>query len=209
VLSIGLNNFGGVLPESISNLSTKLTEIYFHENQIRGIIPSNQLQGSIPQSLGDCRLMLYLDLSHNNLSGPIPKQVINLLVALDLSRNKFTESIPMEVGNLQHLVFLDVSENKLSGEIPQSLGSCTNGLNLHKFARIALPELVEEICDPVLLQVNESSTHSNTANNRKGKDLLVLQICRERMNIGHVEGLCLVRDVLTGTWIPRIHMITA
>ncbi|RXH94636.1 hypothetical protein DVH24_024320 [Malus domestica] len=32
--------------------------------------------------------------------------------------------------------------------------------NLHKFVRIALPELVEEICDPVLLQVNESSTHT-------------------------------------------------
>ncbi|RXH94619.1 hypothetical protein DVH24_024303 [Malus domestica] len=38
-LSIGLNNFGGVLPETISNLSTKLTKISFQENQIRGNIP--------------------------------------------------------------------------------------------------------------------------------------------------------------------------
>nr|XP_028961764.1 putative receptor-like protein kinase At3g47110 isoform X2 [Malus domestica] len=66
-LSIGVNNFGGVLPESISNLSTKLREIYFKGNQIHGNIPigivnlinlerlslsANLLAGTIPSSIG-------------------------------------------------------------------------------------------------------------------------------------------------------------
>ena len=57
-----------------------------------------------------------------------------------------------------------------------------DGLNLHKFVQIALPELVEEICDPVLLQIKESSTRSNGSSNRnqvQDDQRHLLQICRE------------------------------
>ncbi|XP_048446455.1 probable LRR receptor-like serine/threonine-protein kinase At3g47570 isoform X1 [Pyrus x bretschneideri] len=104
-----------------------------------------------------------------------------------------------------------------------------DGLNLHKFVQIALPELVEEICDPVLLQIKESSTRSNGSSNRNQvqddqrqrvrKCLVIMarigvacsaDLPRERMDIGLVvDGLCLARDLLTGTWIPGNHMITA
>ncbi|CAL9008183.1 unnamed protein product [Prunus brigantina] len=100
-------------------------------------------------------------------------------------------------------------------------------LNLHNFVRMALPERVEEICDPVLLQRKESSTRSNATNNRNNieddqgqrvrKCLVILarigvacsaDFPRERMDIGNVvDELCLARDVLTGTCIPRKHMI--
>ncbi|CAN6710088.1 unnamed protein product [Malus baccata var. baccata] len=104
-----------------------------------------------------------------------------------------------------------------------------DGLTLHNFVQMALPERVEEICDPVLLQVKTSSICSNTTNNRNhvqddqrqriSKCLVIMakigvacsaDLPRERMDIGRVvEGLCLVRDVLTGTSIPIYHMITA
>lgn len=100
-------------------------------------------------------------------------------------------------------------------------------LNLHNFVGMALPERVEEICDPVLLQRKESSTRSNATNNRNNieddqgqrvrKCLVILarigvacsaDFPRERMDIGNVvDELCLARDVLTGTCIPRKHMI--
>lgn len=102
-------------------------------------------------------------------------------------------------------------------------------LNLHNFVRMALPERLEEICDPVLLQRKESSTRSNATNNRNNieddqgqrvrKCLVILArigvACsadspKKRMDIGNVvDELCLARDVLTRTWIPRKHMITA
>ncbi|ONI24586.1 hypothetical protein PRUPE_2G248400 [Prunus persica] len=101
-----------------------------------------------------------------------------------------------------------------------------DGMNLHNFVRMALPERVEEICDPVLLQKKESSTRSNATNNRNNieddqgqrirKCLVIIarigvacsaDFPRERMDIGNVvDGLYLVRDVLTGTWIPRNHV---
>ncbi|TQD73837.1 hypothetical protein C1H46_040614 [Malus baccata] len=104
-----------------------------------------------------------------------------------------------------------------------------DSLTLHNFVQMALPERVEEICDPVLLQVKTSSICSNATNNRNhvqddqrqriSKCLVIMakigvacsaDLLRERMDIGRVvEGLCLVRDVLTGTSIPINHMIMA
>lgn len=81
----------------------------------------NNLQGSIPPSVGDCRGLLAMNLSRNNLSGSIPKEVIGLQSLsqyLDLSRNNLIGPIPMEVGKLANLAFLDVSENSIGGENP-------------------------------------------------------------------------------------------
>ncbi|KAM2532862.1 hypothetical protein PS1_001419 [Malus domestica] len=98
------------------------------------LLMSNKLEGNMPQSLGECRNLLLLDLSQNNLRGQIPKEVIGLSSLsqfLDLSSNKLIGSIPMEVSNLMHLVALDVSDNRLSGEIPRSLGSCVGLTTLY------------------------------------------------------------------------------
>ena len=72
--------------------------------------------------------MLFLDLSLNNLSGPIPPEVFSiasLSISLDLSDNRLTGALPSEVGNLRNLGVLDVSNNMFSGEIPNIIGSCT------------------------------------------------------------------------------------
>jgi Leucine-rich repeat (LRR) protein len=39
ILDIGYNNFGGVLPNSVANLSTQMTNLYLGGNQVSGIIP--------------------------------------------------------------------------------------------------------------------------------------------------------------------------
>ncbi|XP_050154684.1 putative receptor-like protein kinase At3g47110 [Malus sylvestris] len=66
VLAAGLNNFGGVLPESMSNLSTKLTELYFKGNQIRG---------NIPIGIGNFINLERLSFSANLLAGTIPSSI--------------------------------------------------------------------------------------------------------------------------------------
>ncbi|RDX89125.1 putative inactive leucine-rich repeat receptor kinase XIAO, partial [Mucuna pruriens] len=64
-----------------------------------------------------------IDLSSNNLTGEIPKEVGYLLglVSLNLSRNNLSGEIPSEIGNLSSLDSLDLSNNHLSGRIPSSL----------------------------------------------------------------------------------------
>ncbi|XP_014522472.1 receptor-like protein 12, partial [Vigna radiata var. radiata] len=68
-------------------------------------------------------LLKSIDLSYNQLSGEIPKEIEGLLglVSLNLSRNQLTGKIPSNVGELTSLEFLDLSRNQLVGSIPSSL----------------------------------------------------------------------------------------
>ncbi|KAB2596292.1 LRR receptor-like serine/threonine-protein kinase [Pyrus ussuriensis x Pyrus communis] len=138
VLSVGLNYFGGVLPESISNLSTKLREINFHDNQIRGNIPTgvgnlinlerlgfstNLLAGTIPSSIGKLNKLYDLFLGSNELSGNVPSSLGNLtsLSKLNLDSNKLNGSIPQSLGDCRFMLYLDLSHNNLSGPIPKQV----------------------------------------------------------------------------------------
>ncbi|WVZ13932.1 hypothetical protein V8G54_011498 [Vigna mungo] len=68
-------------------------------------------------------LLNSIDLSSNQLSREIPKEIEGLfgLVSLNLSRNQLTGKIPSNVGQLTSLEFLDLSRNQLVGSIPSSL----------------------------------------------------------------------------------------
>lgn len=67
-----------------------------------------------------------MDLSHNHLSGSIPKWITgtnfpNLLVLM-LSNNQFQGSIPLSlVGNFTSLQILGLANNHISGSIPTHL----------------------------------------------------------------------------------------
>ncbi|KAG5541714.1 hypothetical protein RHGRI_021519 [Rhododendron griersonianum] len=67
--------------------------------------------------------LAYVDLSMNELSGPIPPQISSLpLVYLDLSVNEFSGNIPPEIGHLTNLETLHLADNQLTGSIPPEIG---------------------------------------------------------------------------------------
>ncbi|XP_030466030.1 receptor like protein 22-like isoform X1 [Syzygium oleosum] len=80
----------------------------------------NNLEGPIPDTLGDLKALYVLNLSTNAFSGPIPPSLGNLrqLESLDLSQNDLSGTIPTQLSDLTFLSFLDLSYNKLVGSIP-------------------------------------------------------------------------------------------
>ncbi|KAJ8770822.1 hypothetical protein K2173_021737 [Erythroxylum novogranatense] len=103
ILSLAINNFGDVLPTSLTNLSSQLSNIR------------------------NCQSLVELYASENKFSGSIPKEILSLpslSKSFNLSRNSLTGNLPSEVGNLKQLNTLDISANNLSGEIPTTIGQC-------------------------------------------------------------------------------------
>ncbi|XP_022764286.1 probable LRR receptor-like serine/threonine-protein kinase At3g47570 [Durio zibethinus] len=135
-LDISGNNFGGVLPECISNLSITISSLVIQNNKIVGRIPpgienlinleviaatNNRLSGSVPIVVGKLQKLkiFYADNNHF-LSGAIPPSLGNLtmLTGLTLKGNNFQGNIPSSLGNCKNLVVLDLADNNLSGSIP-------------------------------------------------------------------------------------------
>ncbi|KAK4582395.1 hypothetical protein RGQ29_025536 [Quercus rubra] len=85
-----------------------------------------------------------IDVSCNNLEGPIPEKIGELksLYVLNLSHNSFTDSIPPSLGKLSHLESLDLSSNKLTGAIPMQLA---DGLGFLSVLNLSFNQLVGQI----------------------------------------------------------------
>lgn len=104
------------------------------ENRVRYIRLTNMgLQGQFPSALKNCKSLTGLDLSSNNLSGPIPHDIDELVPfvsVLDLSSNGFSGEIPVNLSNCTYLNVVNLTNNQLTGQIPWQLGQLNR---LHKF----------------------------------------------------------------------------
>ncbi|XP_047153570.1 receptor-like protein EIX1 [Vigna umbellata] len=83
-------------------------------------LSSNNLTGEMPKEITYMLGLVSLNLSRNNLNGEIPSEIgnLSLLDSLDLSRNNFSGKIPSTLSNIDRLAMLDLSKNHLSGRIP-------------------------------------------------------------------------------------------
>ncbi|KAL5549634.1 hypothetical protein UlMin_004865 [Ulmus minor] len=164
------NNLSGTIPRCFNNFSQMATK-----NKLYGqsISYSNYslLEGAIVVTKGRediydtiLRLITSLDLSNNNLSREIPKQLTSLqgLWSLNLSGNHLRGRIPYQISNMMSLETLDLSRNKLSGNIPSSISS----LNFLSHLDLSYNNLSREISLHTQLQtsnnysfIGKTSTH--------------------------------------------------
>ncbi|KAL2545213.1 putative LRR receptor-like serine/threonine-protein kinase [Forsythia ovata] len=162
LLHLSENNFQGVLPRFIGNISG-LRRFTIGGNLIYGNIPteigelvnletmylwSNQLTGSIPDSVGKLQQLRILSLLQNRLSGEILPSIGNLtvLTELYLQGNNFQGNIPYTLGRCRSLLSADLSLNNLSGYIPEEIFSLSS---LSEFLDLSSNRLVGSLSSEI------------------------------------------------------------
>ncbi|XP_047147625.1 receptor-like protein EIX2 [Vigna umbellata] len=139
LLDLSLNNLAGQIPKCIKNFSSmaQMTSLRDYQSH-QYLVHTRYMTSNYSYNLNTffmwkgselmftnigLSLLKSVDLSDNELSGEIPKEIEGLfgLVSLNLSRNQLTGKIPLNVGELTSLEFLDLSRNQLVGSIPSSL----------------------------------------------------------------------------------------
>ncbi|KAL0538411.1 hypothetical protein IC582_027430 [Cucumis melo] len=144
IIDLSHNNFDGPLPSNfIKNMRAIKEEENKRSNSFQDPAVRIYYQDSIVISSKGTeqkfeRILLILktiDLSSNDFSGEIPKEIgmLRSLIGLNLSHNKLIGRIPTSIGNLNinltstlnNLEWLDLSSNQLFGSIPPQLVALT------------------------------------------------------------------------------------
>ncbi|CAL9088896.1 unnamed protein product [Musa acuminata var. zebrina] len=134
VLDLSSNHLSGSIPSSLGNCSA-MVEIQHDITSLLNLVDGGYYGESIVitakgydiQYTTILSLVTSIDLSNNNLSGEIPRELTKLhgLHFLNLSKNHLRGTIPEKIGSMEQLESLDLSMNNLTGDIPSSLSSLT------------------------------------------------------------------------------------
>ncbi|KAE8099117.1 hypothetical protein FH972_017122 [Carpinus fangiana] len=131
-LVLSSSRLNGTFPEKIFQIPTLETLDLSYNFDLQGSLPEFPLNGSLrmlvlhdtnfsgtlPNSIGNLKMLSKIDLSFCNFNGSIPKSMASLaqLLYLDMSSNYFVGSIPsFNMG--KNLTTIKLSNNNLSGQI--------------------------------------------------------------------------------------------
>nr|KAJ0200032.1 hypothetical protein LSAT_V11C600317940 [Lactuca sativa] len=146
ILDLSVNNLHGTIPSCLDNLTSMVQEGFLPTHNVHSytlklfysggyhygerddkyfdhaMIEWKGYERELISTLG---LLKSIDLSSNNLTGPIPYEVTKLygLHALNLSKNSLLGEIPETIGQMKQLETLDLSRNNLSGDMSSSMSS--------------------------------------------------------------------------------------
>ncbi|KAJ6996671.1 inactive receptor kinase [Populus alba x Populus x berolinensis] len=173
-----MQNWGAtleVLDLSSNQLSRSLPNLTPQFVRLRKLnLRNNSLKGNLPQ-LWDISTLSSVDLSLNQLNGPIPGSFFTSLTLtnLNLSGNQFSGPIPVQGSGAGELLVLpsyplmeslDVSQNSLSGPLPSGIGNFANLKSLNLSGNNLTGQLPVELSKLTYLQYLDLS-----ANNFQGK----------------------------------------
>lgn len=119
--AIGLDFSTDGLSSDAGIRNSKLLKLDFGNTQVDSLV------GFDGPELGNTRVpdLEELRLSHSNLAGSFPSQILRMrsLKTLSLDFNDLTGSIPTEISNLSSLLLLTLDDNSITGSIPTTIGT--------------------------------------------------------------------------------------
>jgi len=192
-----------------------VVEIELPSNNLQGTIPeeisgfkklenlglfANSLEGSIPKGLEDLTQLILIDLERNLLTGDaIPDFLSGLteLKALRLSRNGFGGTIPNFVGQWTKLQQMWLGNNKINGPIPTSIGALTDLENIFLYGN--------QLDGTIPSQMGQLTKITNI---RLDNNFLSQKIPNEFYNLDLLQNLRLDYNDLTGEISPLIGQLT-
>lgn len=130
-------------------------------------LSGNYFSGNLPSQLWSLKNLKFLDLGHNQLTGPIltffgSKLDLTRLVHLNFSGNNFSGTLPSQLGSLKNLEFLDLSRNRLTSPIPPSFGFMINLKLLDLSTNQLRGPIPQELCNLQKLETLNLSMNSIT-----------------------------------------------
>ncbi|EEF30563.1 probable LRR receptor-like serine/threonine-protein kinase At1g06840 isoform X2 [Ricinus communis] len=142
ILQLDNNNFSGSeIPPTYGNIS-KLAKLSLRNCSLRGAIPD----------LSNISNLYYIDMSWNQLTGPIPSELSDNMTTIDLSNNRLNGSIPGSYSNLPLLQRLSLENNLFTGSVPanfwKNMSSTSDRLTLD-LRNNSLSNILGELNPPV------------------------------------------------------------
>ncbi|CAK9161568.1 unnamed protein product [Ilex paraguariensis] len=200
VLDLSYNQLSGELPAF--NFVYELLVLKLSNNRFSGFIPNDLLRG-------DALVLTELDLSSNNLTGPISIITSTTLRSINVSSNGLSGELPLLTGscsvldlsknqfegNLTRLLkwgnieFLDLSQNRFTGPIPEVTAQFLrlNHLNLsHNSFSGFLPKVIAQFPKLTVLDLSF---------NQLGGPLLTTLLTLSTLQELHLENNMLVGSV--------------
>ncbi|XWS20723.1 hypothetical protein CRYUN_Cryun31cG0127100 [Craigia yunnanensis] len=191
VLDLSYNQLSGDLPGF--NFAYDLQVLKLSKNRFSGFIPNVLLKG-------DSLLLTELDLSGNNLSGPVSMIMSTNLQILNLSSNVLTGELPLLTGSC---AVLDLSNNKLEGNLTRMLK--WGNVEYLDLSQNFLTGLIPEVT-PQFLRLS----HLNLSHNSLSSSLpkVIMQYPKLRvldLSFNQLDGP-LLNDLLNLATLEELHL---
>jgi len=158
-----------------------------------------ELNGTIPDEIGNLTELKQLGLKSNNFNGGIPESIGELtnLTQLSLSNNLLNGSLHESLGNLSKLILLDVSNNNLESFIPSTIGNLSG---LHTFlvnSNNFSGSIPESLCEIGNLDVSNNQFCASQPYCMDSPDLMGYQSCECTTAEEMINGYCYSQTDLT------------
>ncbi len=158
-----------------------------------------ELNGTIPDEIGNLTELKQLGLKSNNFNGGIPESIGKLtnLTQLSLSNNLLNGSLHENLGNLSKLILLDVSNNNLEGSIPSTIGNLSGLYTFLVNSNNFSGSIPESLCEIGNLDVSNNQFCESQPYCIDTPELMGYQSCECSTNEEGINGYCYSQTDLT------------